>query len=102
MENPLTPIWQDMFNAKPIPRFLRDVKRLPFAELKARLDDQDVAFLTKLIASLYSGDAYIVESAFEPDFLRSIPPRLHEHGRVTAPRSSKILDGVPDYHEISP
>jgi hypothetical protein len=101
MENLFASRWKAVESSRPIPRFLRNLVKVDFQEVKKKVLAEDEAFADKFVESIYSGDAYIFQNVFDPETLRKLRKTLHEYGQKTPFGSSKILDGCPDGHEIT-
>lgn len=59
---------------------------------------QDPELVRTIVASLYSGDVYILKQSFPKKFLQSVAVELHRYGEKTPSSFHKMLDGCPDFH----
>ena len=82
------------------PRFLGKVFSINFADFSRKILAQEPKFVSNLVESLYSGDAYILKNAFPPKFMEDLAVNLHEYGKQTPSSFYKMLDDCPDFHRI--
>lgn len=78
------------------PRFMRQLRIIPYAEFKRRVESYDEEFTDWMFA----GDAVIIRGVVNPDTIRRLRHDLHHWGLTTPSSFHKVLDGVPNFHRI--
>ena len=76
--------------------FARNFIKIKFEEYKNRILNKD----SELIKSLFYGDIYIVQDAYNKKILEKIKLDAHSWGTTTKDTYHPIKEGVPNFHRI--
>ena len=76
--------------------FAKNFIKISFQEYKNRILNKD----SDLIKSLFYGDIYIVQGAYDKKLLEKISLEVHSWGTTTKDTYHQIKEGVPNFHRI--
>lgn len=94
-------MWEWIGTQEQGPSRVQRVLRLPYQELCHLVSgDGDSEVPYDLVTSLHSGDAWIIQGMFAPEFMRDLKRRTVAWTRSREPSFHKMLEGSPDFHRI--
>lgn len=82
------------------PRRWRSYVKLPWAEVKQKAEQQDPEFVKYIVNGLFSGDVFILQNAYEPEFFEDLKKRCFAWGKSVPQSFHKMLEDTPDFHRI--
>lgn len=92
--------WDQLVKEETLPRYFRDLKEYQFEDFKNIVLENDEQKAFEIVESLYSGDVYILRSAYTKEFVESLKEKLFQWGSSTPSQFYKTYEGVPNFHRI--
>lgn len=94
--NPFAARWQALVSEETLPKYLRRVQVVRYADFRARVQTGDIG----LVDDVYAGDVLILKGTLDEKVGRELCRRAFEWSKTSPPSFHKILDGSPDFHRV--
>lgn len=100
MENRFRFEWQRLESSLPRPKRVRSVVTMNYSELAGKITHQKASFVKSIVESLYSGDVYLLKSAFPQQFMFDLRTKVQTYWNSRPSTFHKMLEGTPDFHRM--
>ena len=91
-------VWKNYEKLKPQPVGVRNLKIVDYHDLKEKIIAGKDDFIEEIIDSLYSGDFYILKSAFDKKFMKDLRMNTFAYFKDQPSEFYKMLEKSPDFH----
>lgn len=89
--------WSKVENVKTYPHYLRGVVFIEADEFVDKVMSAGKEEASKLVNSIYSGDAYILKNAISIELVEEIKDKIAEWNKTKEDKYRRMLDGVSSY-----
>lgn len=100
MENKFRLEWERLERLLPRPERVRNVVTVDYLEFVEKINRQEDPFVKSMVGSLYSGDVYLLKSAFPERFMVDLRTSVQEYWSAKPSEFYKMLERTPDFHRI--
>jgi len=91
-------LWKNIEGSKKQPLRCRDIKVIDYHEFKENVLSSNEDFMHEIVDSLYSGDFYILKSAYSEKFIKDLQKNTFQYFKDKPSEFHKMLEGSPDFH----
>ena len=90
--------WKARKSLKTQPHTVRNIMLVNANEFVDKVFNATEKEAFDLVESIYAGDAYILQDAFDSDFVDDLKSKVYDWSIGVKEEAHKMLDGCPDYH----
>jgi hypothetical protein len=82
------------------PTRVRQIVRTPYVKIAQMINEGLPSFVRYMVDSLYAGDVYILQGAFDPLFMENLRDKTFAYFQSKPSEFYKMLEGSPDFHRL--